>query len=183
MSKTKARIQAVRARKAMNAAEQLNRIDAILAEEEEETEAEEGEDEEAPPPPEDEETENAAEGDDEETEAEGDDEDAEAEDEEEEPSARKARAALKSARRIAASKEAKANPAFALSAIASGVSFAAFKALAPAAGKGSNLAARMESEPGARRLGSDTTKPNASKVVKLKPAADYYAAADGRKRG
>lgn len=184
MSKATARIKAVRNRRSMSASQQLAAIDAIV-DEEEETEAEEGDDEEEAPPPEDDESENDAETDDDETEAEDEEEEPEAEDDEEEkPSAKRAAAALKSARRIAASKEAKANPTFALAAIAKGVSFAAFKAMAPAAGKGSNLASRMENEPGARRLSADAGGKSANgKVVKLKSAADYYAAAEGKKTG
>lgn len=183
MSKATARIKAVRNRRSMSASQQLAAIDAIV-DEEEETEAEEGDDEEEAPPPEDEETEDTAETEEDEADAETEEEDADAEDEEEKPSAKRAAAALKSARRIAASKEAKANPTFALAAIAKGVSFAAFKAMAPAAGKGSNLASRMENEPGSQRLGSDAGGKSANgKVVKLKSAADYYAAAEGKKTG
>lgn len=181
MSKKQARIQAVLSRKALSEEEKLKKISEILAEEEGD-----GDEEEAPPPEEgdEEETENVAEGDEEEADAEDEQTDPEAEDEEEKPAAKSAATQLKAARAIAASKQAKANPLFALSAITSGITFAAFKALAPTAGKGSNLASRMAEEPGARRLGTDAPTPEAKggKVVKLKPAADYYAAAEGKKR-
>lgn len=121
----------------------------------------------------------AAEGDDDEDEGEGDDKEARA----------RLRRALKNARAIARSSEAKANPIFALSAIAGGVSLKQFKALAPAAGNGKGgLAQRMEGEDGARRLGSDAPASggsNGRKVVQLKSPRDYYAACegDGKKTG
>ncbi len=179
MSKKLARIKAVLSRKALSEEEQEEKIDEIVNEEESE------EDEADPADEGDDETENTAEGDEEETEAEDEEAEPEAEDDEEEkPSAKRAAAALKSARRIAASKEAKANPTFALAAIAGGVSFASFKAMAPAAGKGGALAARMADEPGAKRLGADAPRPKPTgNVTQLKPATDYYAACEGKKAG
>lgn len=184
MNTKKARIDAVLARKALSDDEKVRRIAAINAEEEtDEEDTPEAEDEEETDDPA-EETGDEEESD--ETTAEDEEEsDPEAEDEdEEEPTAKKARARLKSARAIAKSKEAKANPAFALNAIANGVSLAAFKAMAPAAGKGSGFAARMDNEPGARRLNTDAPSAGGKrgKVVALKPASAYYAAAEGRKK-
>jgi ClpP class serine protease len=187
MNTKQARIDAVMARKTLSADEKLRKIAAINAEEEstedEDLEAEDEETEEDPT--------TAEEGDEDETEEttaeDEEDADPEAEDEdEEEPTAKKAAARLKSARNIAKSKEAKANPAFALNAIANGVTFAAFKAMAPAAGKGSGFASRMGDEPSARRLGDDApqaTRSNGNgKVVKLKTPGEYYAAAEGKKK-
>lgn len=187
MKTKEARIEAVMARKALSAEEKNRKIAAILAEEEsneeDETTAEDEDDTEDTTA-----EDGGGEGgdDDDETTAEdGDDEtDPEAEDEDEEQTATKAAAKLAGARKIAKSAEAKANPMFALNAIANGVSFAAFKAMAPAAGKG-GLASRMDNEPGARRLGGDAPQANRGrkgKVVALRPASDYYAAAEGKKK-
>jgi capsid assembly protease len=176
MRTKKARIDAVMARTAMSSDEKLKKIEEIMSEEDgdEEGEESEGDDENT----DDTETENEA-G------AEGEENDAGDDDEEEEAPAASASVQLKDAKRIAGSKEAQANPKFALSAIANGVAFQAFKAMAPAAGKSSGFASRMEDQPGAQRLGNDA-RPEAKggdrKVVKLKPAADYYAAAQGTKK-